>query len=155
MIIVPGHCIKCGTSITRGKVASHKYQHLKFEMSDGGGMAIGICSNCDLEEAEWPEAMKLYNEYMKLQVPSWKEDKRTIVRLIERENVAELRLKMQGGRCMGCHNPITDKYVITNGVIMHERCNLPRPMPFVQRKAEVETRAKLARENQERAKRVS
>lgn len=123
MLCVPGLCIKCGKPTSLGGIASPAYEEVHFSMSDGSNMAVGICHDCVLLPEEFPEVMKAVNDAWDSQ--GSRRLTSTILNVAFRLTYSDILRRCQGGRCLGCHEPITDKWVITHGFMLHEGCNLP------------------------------
>ena len=126
MICKPGLCIKCGEVIALNGAITPRFNEISCEMDDGQIMNLAICTDCQLEESEFEEAMGAVNDY-------YGDDchiTAKIKRVTDRRKTVELLLSMQGNRCLGCHKKIDrneDRFICTNGNILHEGCNMPRP----------------------------
>ncbi len=96
-------------------------------------MEVAICHFCNLSEEEWPEVLKAHNEYFKINGPMRLNGK--IIEQIKRRGRSEIQLMRQGGKCLGCHQEIKETYIMTGGIVLHDRCNLPEPVPVQSRAA--------------------
>lgn len=140
MLVYPGVCIKCGKPIVQGGAPGPHYNHvtLRIQLDDGGmtDMDIAICAFCELEDGDLPLIIEAHNEYFKMWGPMRLNGH--VIEQTGRKGRAEIQLMRQGGKCLGCHQPIEGKWIMTEGIIMHEMCNLPAPVPVKQRAVDPE-----------------
>jgi hypothetical protein len=90
-------------------------------------MDVAICHFCDLTESCWEEVIKAHNEYFAMGGSIRIKGK--VKEQVRRRNRAELQIMRQGGKCLGCYKEIGENFINTNGLILHEGCNLPEPGP--------------------------
>lgn len=142
MIMAPGLCCKCGRQI----VGSPYYNHVEVKMQGRipEGMTedevknrvlhlmdVAICSECDLTEDDYKPLMDAYNDYLKAN--GCKEIECDITEVVQRKTLTQLLAQSQGGKCVGCHEPIEGNWVLNGKYVLHEGCNLPPPMPLIKR----------------------
>ena len=128
MICIPGKCIKCSTDIIRYGHPLNNFCEIACEMTSNSILHIGICSACILEDDEFESAVDAISET--LVGSGGTPIKGKIIRVIDRKKIVEILLSMQGGRCLSCLKTIDrgqDKFIKTNGMILHETCNPPIP----------------------------
>lgn len=123
MICIPGLCIKCSSLIHAKSLASKNYEEIVFRMSDGSTMHVGVCSDCKISPDEFPEVMSAVNAAWKSQgaTPS----SAIILAASHRVEYTDILRRSQGGRCLSCHDAIKDRWVVTQGIMLHEKCKLP------------------------------
>lgn len=126
MICVAGKCIKCAARIAGNGFASQKYNELIVQLSDGSLMAIGVCDQCSLEPSEFVDCMGAINSAF--EVSGGKKIDAKIVGVSGRLGFVDVVRRKQGGRCLGCHQSIEDKWIITNGEMFHENCPMNKEM---------------------------
>lgn len=143
MICLPGKCIKCDcrTIIGSSGVTPHTNEvWIEMELPDKRKhyLLVGVCQNCYIQNSELREVVDAIDEY---NAPYFKIQGKP-KRIVKRLSANELRLEQQGGRCLSCLKKIklkkeggmpsdvgneADRYIVTNGMIICERCQVPRP----------------------------
>lgn len=127
MICSPGRCIKCGVGMLYGGKVSPIYSEIVVEIDCSTHLNIAICKNCHLLPEDFDEALKAVNDAFALNSEFQIEGK--INQIVKRKSYADIIKTFQGGRCLSCHKPFEDTWIISNGVMLHEGCNLPKPTP--------------------------
>lgn len=132
MLVVPGRCSKCGAQVVG---TPHMTQVIvELESNKKGHKNItgfACCSTCDINPEDFEELRVAFDEYQAGFGSSTKLP--PIKAVIRRDSRADILKQAQGGRCIGCHKPIKDKWIVTGNVVLHEGCNLPIPAPLQER----------------------
>jgi hypothetical protein len=124
MECLPNRCIKCQTPIISGGRPLPEYNELVCDLENGSKMSVGICSACILEEKDLDEASGAIDRSMNFEgekLPS------KIKQIKTRKNYMDILFEVQRGVCLGCLKKLEKNWIVTNGVILHEQCNMPRP----------------------------
>lgn len=134
MLIWPGKCVKSGKDIWKNGRPLRNWNQVSFKLSDGSLFDIAIDQGENIESSDWDGIINAFNEYEKINGGNGFKEGVEIVEQVDRFGFSDYVWRSQGGRCYSCHKPIEDKWIIINeGVMLHEKCNMPRPQPVEKR----------------------
>ena len=142
MIMAPGLCCKCGRHIAGSPYYNHVEVKMQGRIPEGMTedalenrpvhlMDVAICSECDLLDDDFKPLMDSLNDYFKAN--GGKEIECDIIEVVQRKTLPQLLAQSQGGKCVGCHEPIGGNWVLSGKYVLHEGCSLPPPMPMINR----------------------
>lgn len=145
MNCVPGRCIKCNESFQRGKGIGPNFTDIVLNVDNEYHLHVGLCSNCELEESEWQEALDAANVSLGSPLSG------KVIGVINRQSYSELIKAAQGGNCSECGKELGDNYISNCGLLRHEIC---KPAKTVRKRDKEEVKsggkAKEWRENNKR-----
>lgn len=128
MLCVAGLCGKCGVRIGSSSGLLPTYTQKTFQTADGSKFGFALCLQCaeGFSEADWPGMLKAINEWSALN--GGPRITANIDSEVETKHYQDFIYSAQGGRCIGCHEVIDDKWIITAGMMLHEKCDIPEQM---------------------------
>lgn len=128
MLCVSGLCGKCGCRIGGSGGLLPIYAQKTFLTVDGIKFGFALCVHCSdsFTQSDWPGMIDAINGWNRVNGgPEIKED---IDYEVDTKYYQDFIYTAQGGRCIGCHQDIDDKWIITNGMMLHEKCDIPEQM---------------------------
>jgi hypothetical protein len=100
---------------------------------------FACCRTCEISPEDFDDLKVAFDEY---QAGFGSKTKLLPIKaIIRRDSLADILKQAQGGRCLGCHKQIGERWIVTGNVVLHEDCNLPPPAPL-QARAQGKTRLK-------------
>ena len=112
MKLEPGKCCKCGVLIMANGRPNAKYNEVMVDLNNGSVCRIGVCPDCFIEESEFPDLLKEIKGT----------DATRVIKVLKRDNFAEVVRYIQNEKCKACGKDIGDTWVFTNGEMRHEGC---------------------------------
>lgn len=122
MRFIPGECVFCRARIADRSSAAKSYNEIKVLLKCGTFLHIGLCDKCDPTEDQLKDAVEAYNNYVK--ALSKKCSDHEFDKLVDRLTYVDVLKRNQLGTCVSCGKDLTDKWILTNGALLHEKCKI-------------------------------